>query len=355
MAKKEGITYEQIISDLQQKSYKPIYFLMGEEPYYINKIAEFIEENALSETDKQFNQIVYYGQDADISKIINAAKEYPVMSANRVIIVKEAQNIKKDWENLSFYLQKPLNSTILVFCYKYGSPDKRLKWIKEIEKIGIVFESNKLRDYEIETWVKTYAQSQKIEMDGKSVAILCEFLGTDLSKIVNELDKLIITLPEGSRKITVEHIERNIGISKDYNVFELQTALIQRDALKANRIVRYFADNKKANPIQMVLPQLFNFFANITLYHYLPANIKLVGNENFNDKRAKSAEIGKELGIPPYPVAENIANAAKTFNAQKTVKIISYLRKADAKSKGFEVTENNDLEIYKELIFKILH
>jgi len=355
MANKGNSTYEQIISDLQQKIYKPVYLLMGEEPYYIDKIADYIDENVLTEAEKPFAQYILYGQDTDISKIINYAKQYPFSSDYQVIIVKEAQNIKKDWENLSFYLQKPLNSTLLVICYKYGSPDKRLKWVKEIEKIGTVFESVKLRDYEIETWVKTYAQSQKIEMDEKSVKIFCEFLGTDLSKIVNELDKLILTLPAGSRKITAEHIERNIGISKDYNVFELQAALIQKDALKANRIVRYFADNKKANPIQMVLPQLFNFFSNILLYHYLPADIKLSGFERLNEKREKNVEIGKVLGIPPFPAADNVASAARNFSAGKTLNIINFIREADARSKGFGVTENNDSEIYKELIFNILH
>ncbi|GHT17057.1 DNA polymerase III subunit delta [Bacteroidia bacterium] len=375
MAKKEGITYEQIINDLKEKKYKPVYLLMGEESYYIDKISDFIEENVLRPEERDFNLSVLYGSDTNMSAVVNAAKKFPMMSDYQVVIVKEAQGIKdknvkdkndkevldkngdpiKEWELLSYYLQNPLKSTILVFCYKYGKPDSRKKWVKDVEKQGVVFESHAIADYEIEKWVKAYIQSSKIEMDEKAVAMLCEFLGTDLNKIVNELDKLIITLPAGSRKITAEHIEKNIGISKDYNVFELQDALIQHNALKANRVVRYFADNSKANPIQQVLPTLFNFFANVMLYHYLPQEIKLTGNENFNDKRAKSAEIGKELGIPPYPAADKVATAARRYTAWKTMNIITYLREADVRSKGFGCTQTDTGEIYKELIFKILH
>ncbi|MDR2825147.1 MAG: DNA polymerase III subunit delta [Prevotellaceae bacterium] len=355
MAKKEGITYEHIINELQQKIYKPIYLLMGAEAYYIDKISDFIEQNILSDSEKDFNQTILYGLDTDVATIINTAKRFPMMSEHQVVIVKEAQNIKKDWDNLSYYLQNPLRSTVLVICHKYGMPDKRLKWVKEIEKVGVVFESSEIPDYEIENWVKSYAHGSNIEMDSKAVAMLCDFLGTNLTKIVNELDKLIITLPAGTRKITAEHIEKNIGISKDYNVFELQDAIVQKNALKANRIVRYFADNSKANPIQMVLPQLFNFFANILLYHYLPAQIKIGENENFNEKRAKSLEIGRALGIPPYPAADKVATAARNYNAWKTMNIIGYLREADARSKGFGTANNDANEIYKELIFKMLH
>ncbi|MDR1652153.1 MAG: DNA polymerase III subunit delta [Prevotellaceae bacterium] len=355
MAKKEGVSCERIIADLQQKIYKNVYLLMGAEAYYIDKISDYIAQNVLSESEKDFNQTILYGLDTDISTIINTAKRYPMMSDYQVVIIKEAQNIKKDWDNLLYYLQNPLKSTVLVICYKHGTPDKRSKWVKEIEKIGVVFESPEIPDYEIESWVKAYIQSAKIEMDSKSVSMLCEFLGTNLTKIVNELDKLIITLPDNSRKITAEHIEKNIGISKDYNVFELQDAIIQKDVLKANRIVRYFAHNSKANPIQMVLPQLFNFFVNILLYHYLPPSIKIAGNESFNDRRAKSLEIGKSLGIPPYPAADKVATAARNYNAWKTMNIISYLRGADAASKGFGTAKNDLNEIYKELLFKILH
>ncbi|MCL2596590.1 MAG: DNA polymerase III subunit delta [Paludibacter sp.] len=355
MAKKDGITYEQIIGDLQKKIYKSVYFLMGEEPYYIDKIADYIEKNVLDKSAKDFNQIVLYGGETSIADIINFAKGYPLSSDYKVIIVKEAQNIKKEWENLSFYLQKPLNSTILVFCYKYSTPDGRLKWFKEIEKNGVVFISDKLRENQMQTWVDTYARSNNIEMDNKSIDLLCECLGTDLTRILNAFEKLISTLPPNNRKITTENIECYIGISKDFNVFELEKALTDRDALKANRIVQYFAENKKANSIQQILAQLFNFFVNILHYHYLPANIKLVGNESYFDSNTKRAAIGKELSVVPFPVAVSVANAAKTFNAIKTMEILGNIRKADARSKGFEFSENNESEIYKELIYNILH
>lgn len=365
MAKKEGITYEQIISDLQQKKYTHIYFLTGDESYYIDKVSDYIENNVLDESAKDFNQIIFYGGQTSMDDIISAAKGYPLSSDYKVVIVKEAQNIKKEkdkdkkekdaWENLYYYLQKPQKSTILVFCFKYGTPDKRLKWFKEIEKSGVILVSNKIPDYDIVKWINAYIKSNEIEMDGKAVELLSNSLGTDLTKIINELDKLLITLPAGSRKITEEHIERYVGISKDFNVFELQAALTQKDALKSNRIAFYFADNKKVHPIQMILPQLFNFFVNILFYHYLPAEMKYTGNAGFNERSAKNAAIGAELGIRPYPAAENVAKAAEKFTVRKTVQIISYLRQADARSKGFDVTENNDMEIYKELIYRILH
>jgi len=265
---KQETSYEQILTDLRKKVYSPVYFLMGEEPYYIDVLSDFIQNNVLAETEKEFDQTILYGKDVDINTVINAAKRYPMMGSHQVLIVKEAQLIK-DWDNLVHYLSKPSKSTILVFCYKYGTPDKRKKWVLELSKTGIVYESAKLREYEIGNWISQFCKSKKVAIDEKAIAMLTDFLGTDLSKLVHELDKLILTKPADIHSITPELVEKNIGISKDFNVFELQAALINRDVLKANRIIHYFAENKKANPMVMVLAQLFKFFSELMLYHYL--------------------------------------------------------------------------------------
>ncbi len=336
---KQQITYEQILKDLKDKKYHPVYFLMGEEPYYIDVISDYIQQNILDEMQREFDQTVLYGKETDMRTVINAAKRYPMMAKYQVVIVKEAQLIK-DWDNIVFYLQKPLNSTVLVLCYKYGVPDGRKKWLAELKKTAVVFESARVRDYEINAWITRYAKSKGLIIDEKAVAMLGEYLGTDLSKISNELDKLHITRPAGAERITPEIIEQNIGMSKDYNVFELQSALINRDILKANRIIRYFAENKKANPLVMVLSQLFNFFSNLMLYHYLP------------DKNQMT--VASELRINPYFV-KDFQKAARTFNAWKTMFIISYIREADARSKGIDNVSAGESDILKELVFKILH
>jgi DNA polymerase-3 subunit delta len=312
---------------------------MGEEPYYIDVISDYIQHNVLDETAREFDQTILYGKETDIRTVISASKRYPMMGQYQVVIVKEAQLIK-NWDDLTFYLQQPQKSTILVFCYKYGTPDGRKKWFTEVKKKGVVFESPKVRDYEINTWISRYAKTKNLAIDEKAIVMLGEYLGTDLSKIANEIDKLLITKPQGTEKITPELIEKNIGISKDYNVFELQAALINRDVLKANRIIRYFAENKKAHPLVMVLPQLFNFFSNLMLYHYLP------------DKNQYT--VASELKINPFFV-KDFERASRVFGAWKTMFIISYIRETDARYKGIGNASADEGDLLKELIFRILH
>jgi DNA polymerase III subunit delta len=336
---KQETTYEQIIADLRKKAYSPIYFLMGEEPYYIDVISDFIQRNVLDETEKEFDQTILYGKDVDISTVINAAKRYPMMGAYQVLIVKEAQLIK-DWDNFVHYLSNPLKSTILVLCYKYGTPDKRKKWFQEVGKVATVYESVKLRDYEVGSWITKYCKSKNVGIDDKAVAMLSEFLGTDLSKLVNELEKLVLTKPADVPRITPELVEKNIGISKDFNVFELQSALIDKDVLKANRIIRYFSENKKANPLVLVLSQLFKFFSDLMMYHYLP------------DK--SQGAVASELKINPYFV-KDYQKAAQSFGAWKTMNIISFIRETDARYKGIDNPSTDEGDLMKELIFKILH
>ena len=338
MAKQET-SYEQILTDLRKKVYSPVYFLMGEEPYYIDVLSDFIQNNVLAETEKEFDQTILYGKDVDIATVINAAKRYPMMGGYQVLIVKEAQIIK-DWDAIVHYLSNPLKSTILVLCYKYGTPDKRKKWFQEMGKIATVYESVKLRDYEVGSWITKYCKSKNVGIDDKAVAMLSEFLGTDLSKLVNELDKLVLTKPVDMKLITPDLVEKNIGISKDFNVFELQAAIINKDVLKANRIIRYFAENKKANPMVLILSQLFKFFSDLMMYHYLP------------DK--SQGTVASELRINPYFV-KDYQKAAQSFNAWKTMNIISFIRETDARYKGIDNPSTDEGDLMKELIFKILH
>lgn len=339
MAKQNLLTSEQVLSDLKQKKYAPIYFLMGEEAYYIDEISDFIQDNILDESEREFDQTIVYGKDLEMSVIVNAAKRYPMMAKCQVFIVKEAQGIKQ-WDDLIYYLQNPLKSTILVFCYKYGTPDKRKKWFLEILKVGVVFESAKLRDYEIVSWINNYCKRKKIAIDEKAAAMLSEFLGTDLSKLVNELEKLIITKSADTQRITPELVEKNIGISKDFNVFELQASLVNKDVLKANMIIRYFAENKKLNPMVVVLSQLFKFFSDLMIYHYL------------SDKNPTS--VASILKVHSFFV-KDFQKASQSFNAWKTMNIISYIRETDARYKGVDDTGTDEGELMKELIFKVLH
>lgn len=331
--------FDQIYKDLQQKKFAPVYLLMGEEPYFIDIISDYIQNNAIEEDQRDFDQSIIYGKETDMGNVINIARRFPMMSPFQVVIVKEAQLIK-DLEKIEFYLQNISKTTILVICYKYGTVDGRRKWVNELKKIGIVYESAKLRDYEINSWISKYSKSKGLSLDEKSTQMLADYLGTDLSKIANELNKLYITKPPDSNQITPELIEKNIGISKDFNVFELQDALINNDILKANRIVKYFAENKKANPIQMVTAQLFSFFSNLLIYHYLPV------------KNADAA--AAEFKIHPF-IAKNYVRAAQKFGAWKTMRIIAWLRETDAKSKGIDNIGADDDDLYKELIYKILH
>jgi DNA polymerase-3 subunit delta len=331
--------YDSILNDLKQKKYAPVYFLMGEEPYYIDLLSDYFQDKILDEAQQAFDLTVLYGKDVDIATVINTAKRFPMMSPYHVMIVKEAQHIR-DMDKLSFYLKQVLPSTILVICYKYGKVDGRQKWVNQLKKVGVLFESKKLRDYEMAPWISKYAKSKGLMVEDKALMMLVDFLGTDLSKVANEIDKLVITQENGNKKISPEIIEKNIGISKDYNVFELQDALIRKDVVRANRIINYFAENKKAAPIQMALSVLFGFFSNLMIFHYLPS------------KTAESA--ASEFKIHPF-IARNYVQAAKTFSALKTMHIITYIRETDARSKGIDNQSADDGDLLKELVFKILH
>ena len=332
-------SYEEIISDLKKRIFKPVYFLSGEEPYYIDLIINYIEEKVLPESDKAFNQIIVYGDDTNIAAIIDTARRFPMMSSHQVVIVKEAQALKKI-DDLILYIEKPLSSTILVFSYKYKTLDKRTKLYKALESKGAYLESARLRDHQIPPWIERYLMIRGIKIDPSGSAMLTEYLGTDLHKIVNELDKLIITIPEGKPLITTSLIEKNIGISKDYNNFELQKAVGEKNILKANMIVNYFANNSKDNPLTLTISSLFMHFSRLLTYHYL------------TDKSKNN--VAAVLKINPFFVKDYESSAAK-YTASKTVQIISLLRLFDMKSKGYFDPGTEPGDLLKELVYKILH
>ena len=339
MAKQE-ITCDDILRELKAGQYRPIYYLMGEEPYYIDLISDYITDNVLNETEKEFNLTVVYGADVDVATIINAAKRYPMMSEHQVVVVKEAQNIR-NIEELSYYLQKPLLSTILVICHKHGVLDKRKKLATEIEKSGILFESRKVKESQLPAFITSYMKRKGIDLEPKATSMLADFVGTDLSRLTGELEKLIITLPNGQTRVTPEQIERNIGISKDYNNFELRSAIVEKDVLKANRIIKYFEENPKTNPIQMTLSLLFGFFSNLMLAYYAPE---------------KSEQgIAAFLGLKSPWQSREYLNAMRMYNGIKTMQIIGEIRYTDAKSKGVGNPSLNDSDLLRELVFKILH
>lgn len=343
--------YEEVMIGLKQGKYAPAYMLCGKEPYYIDKVADYIEHNVLDEMAREFDQTIIYGKDltgGDVSAVIGAARGFAMMGGYKVIIVKEAQNIKK-WEGLALYMENPQPSTILVFCYKYGSPDKRLNLFKNWEKKGgVLMESEPLRDFQVEKWIREYVSQRNEELkekgdgvriDDKIAKILADSLGTDLTKIVGALQKLVDGRPEGVKVIDADLVERNVGISKDFNVFELQSALIAGDVVKANRITQYFAASKD-HPMVKELGILYGFFANLMIYHYLP------------DKSDRVA--GPALGVSPYFV-KDYANAARRFSAGKTFAIIGYFREIDARLKGINNPSAKDADLWKELIYKIMH
>jgi len=327
-----------IVSDIKKGNLKPIYFLMGEESYYIDKISDFIEETVLDEAEKGFNQQVMYGRDATIEDIVGAAKRYPMMAERQVLIVKEAQDLSRNIEKLVFYAENPQPTTVLVLNYKYKKLDKRKKLYKVIAKSGLIFESKKLYENQVSDWIRRVLSGKNYQVEPKAAQMLVEFLGTNLSKISNELEKLMLILPEGTI-ISPTHIEENIGISKDYNNFELRKAVGEKNVVKANRIIAYFAENPKNNPLVMTISLLNSFFTQLLLFHSL-------------DDRSKNS-VAKMLGVNPFFVDEYFL-AARNYPMRKVAQVIAFLRDADIKSKGVGANQTHK-DILKELLFKILH
>ncbi len=349
--------YSDILHDLKRKIIKPVYFLHGEEPYFIDKISDYIELNILDESEKEFNQSVIYGRETDMASIIAAAKRFPMMSEYQVVIVKEAQNLRefskgagadeevKTAKNAASgniflnYVENPQPSTVLVICHKYKTIDKRTAIAKALLKKSVLFESKKLYDNQVPDWINNYLKETGHKISPKAALLLSEYLGNDLSKVANEIDKLLIGAKPGT-EITAENIQDNIGISKDYNVFELQDALSKKDVLKSNRIIHYFAANPKENPLIITVSSLYSYFNKLLIYHFTPDKNK------FN--------IAKVLGVNPYFV-EGYERAARNYSTAKLKQVFSALRECDLRSKGIDNPSITDGELMKELVFKILH
>lgn len=331
--------FKQIYSDLKNRKFSPIYFLEGEEPYFIDQISDYILENALTESEKGFNQTILYGKDISIDTILTAARRFPMMAERQVVAIREAQNIK-NIEDLAPYIEKPLGSTILVISHKYKTIDKRKKLYKTLQKNGVYLESKVLYDNQVPGWIADYLKSQNLGIEPKAAQLIADFVGNNLQRIVNELEKVTLSMVPGT-SVTVNEVEKNIGISKDYNTFELQSALGNRDILKSNRIINYFIENEKMHPLPVIMGILVSFFRKILMYHSL---------ENKNDRN----EIARKLGVNPY-FANDYITAGKNYPLNKAIVIISYLRETDLRSKGARGGSTENGELLRELIYKILH
>lgn len=334
------MTYEQIVKDIKAKKFAPIYLLMGDEPYYIDEITNLLVEAVVPEDMRDFNQTILYGLETNVNDVVIASRRFPMMSDYQLIVIKEGQRLAKI-DDLEVYTKNPLTSTILVINYKGGTVDKRKKFAATVEKNGAVFESKKIPDYKMPGFISSFVQGKGLTIDDKSAQMLADYLGNDLSKLSNELDKLIIALPQGNTRITPDIIEQNIGISKDYNIFELQKAIITRDVFKANQIADYFEKNPKNNPLIMTLSVLFNFFSNLMICYWAP-------NKTDNG-------LAQELGFRSPFMAKDYVIALKSYNAFKCMEIISLLRTYDAKGKGVDNSSTADGQLLKELLYKIMH
>ena len=342
MAEAKKVSFDSIMDDLKARRFAPVYYLMGDEPYYIDKISDYIAEHVLQPEERDFNQTVLFGSDVTASQVADYARRYPMMSEHQVVIVKEAQNIKNT-EALEKYFKQPLASTILVMCHKNGSVDGRKReYVKAIQSAGVLFESKKLRDRDLPVFIEGYLKARDVTIDTKSTQIIADSIGSDLSRLASELDKVVLSLPKESRRVTPEVVEDQIGVSKEFNSFELRDAIINRNVFKANQIIKYFDDNPKAGSIYAFLPMLFNYFQNLMIAYYAPDNKSQEGVAEWLELR--NAWAGKDY-----------MTGMRNYTGMKVMQIIGKIREIDAKSKGLDNPNTPPGELMKELIFYILH
>lgn len=334
------MTFEQIKADIKSRSFKPVYLFMGDEPYYIDQLTDLLVETVLPEEERDFNQTILYGMETDVASVITLARSFPMMSEYQLVVIKEAQGLSKI-EELELYAKNPLHTTILVLNYKNGTLDKRKKLYATIEKHGVVFESGKIPEYKIPAFISSYIQNKGLSIDQKSAQMLSDYLGNDLSKLTNEIAKLLIAMPSGQKQISAALIEENIGISKDFNNFELLKAIIDKNVFKVNRIADYFDKNPKNNPMIVTLVVLFNFFSNLMICYWA--------------KNKTEQGIASELGFRSSYQAKDYVTALRNYNAFKCMEIIALLRTYDAKCKGVDNVSSSDGELLKELLYKITH
>ncbi len=333
-------TYESIVRDIRAGIWKPVYYLMGEESYFIDKLSDFIVSHAISEEDRDFNLITLFGADVDVSTIVNRAKAYPMGAPRLVVVVKEAQQVR-NIEQLAYYLQDPQSSTVLVLCHKNGSLDRRKKLASEIERTGVLFESKKYKDYQLPAFIRSYMKEHHLAVTAKVESMLTDYVGADLCRLTGELEKLTLFMPKGKTTVEAEDIERVIGVSKDFNYFELQDALVKKDVFKANQIAKYFDENPKNNPIQATLVMLFRFYSKLMLAYYSPARTE--------------KGIAEWIGMSDWQVRENIMPAMRNYSGTKVMRILSFIRQTDARSKGVDNPNTSSGDLLKELLYYILH
>lgn len=342
MAETKNVTYEGIMSDLKAGKYLPVYYLHGEESYYIDKISDYIAEHALKPEERDFNQTILFGSDITASQVADAARRYPMMAERQVVIVKEAQNIKQT-DALEKYMKQPLKSTVLVICHKNGKIDGRKKeYVKAIQQAGIIFESQKLRERDLPHFIEAYLKERNVAIDPKSTQLIADSIGSDLNRLTGELEKVIISLPENNRRVTPQVVEDQIGVSKDFNGFELRDAIINRNVLKANQIVNYFDKNPKAGSIFSFLPMMFNYFQNLMLAYYAP-------------QRTSQEAVAAWLELRSPWAAKDYMTGMRNYTGVKVMQIIGKIREMDAKSKGLDNPSTPPEELMKELIYYILH
>ncbi len=337
-----AVTYDSVMASLKERQFKPVYYLMGDESYYIDKIADWIAENVLQPEERDFNQTILFGSDVNASQIVDAAKRYPMMAERQVVIVKEAQNIKNT-EPLEKYFKRPMASTILVMCHKNGKIDGRKQgYVKAIREAGVLFESAKLKDRDLPGFIERYLKARNASIDPKSTQMIADAVGADLSRLTGELDKVLLSLPEQNRRVTPQVVEDQIGVSKDFNAFELRDAIIHRNVLKANQIIKYFDENPKAGGLYALLPLLFNYFQNLMIAFYCP-------QRNSQEALAQWLDMKSPWGARDY------LTGMQNYTAMKAMQIISKMREIDAKSKGLDNPNTPAGELMKELLFFILH
>ena len=342
MAEAKNVSFDSIMHDLQERKYAPVYYLMGEESYYIDRISDYIAEHVLQPEERDFNQTILFGSDVTASQIADAARRYPMMSEHQVVIVKEAQNIKNT-EALEKYFKAPMRSTILVVCHKNGTIDGRKReYVKAIQAAGVLFESKKLRDRDLPAFIEGYLRQRNVSIDPKSTQIIADSVGADLSRLTGELDKVILSLPEQDRRVTPQVVEDQIGVSKDFNSFELRDAIVNRNVYKANQIIKYFDENPKAGSLYAFLPMLFNYFQNLMIAYYAP-------------KRQSQEGVAEWLELKSPWAAKDYMTGMRNYTGMKVLQIIGKIREIDAKSKGLDNPNTPPGELMKELIFYIFH
>lgn len=336
------VTYDSVMSELKARHFKPIYYLMGDESYYIDKISDWIAENVLQPEERDFNQTVLFGSDVNASQIVDAAKRYPMMSEYQVLIVKEAQNVK-NVEPLEKYLKAPMPSTILVMCHKNGTIDGRKReYVKAIQQAGVLFESKKLRERDLPAFIEQYLKAREASIDPKSTQMIADAIGADLSRLTGELDKVLLGLPEQDRRVTPQVVEDQIGVSKDYNAFEFRDAIVNRNILKANQIIKYFDENPKAGGLYALLPMMFSYFQNLMLAYYCP-------------QKGSQEALAQWLDMKSPWGARDYMTGMRNYSGMKVMQIISKIREIDAKSKGLDNPNTPPGELMRELIFFTLH